>query len=113
MKALPSTSTQSADATAVPAWTREPRHQGCESATRPRAALVVVTGISAAAQKAAISSPALDQKLPLPASTTGREAALRASSARSSSAGEAAGRVGDAGKPQCPGAGSCRAMNTS
>ena len=74
---------------------------------------MVVTGISALAQRAAIASPAPDQKAPPPARTTGRVAFRSASSARSSSAGAAADRTGASGKPQAPSGGSIRAMKTS
>src|ERR1035441_2375789 len=100
LKALPRRSTQSDEARATPAWTREPRHQGWESAMRPRAALVVVTGISAASQKRAMASPAPDQKLPPPARTMGRDAFPNASRTLSRSAGAAADTGGTAGNPE-------------
>lgn len=99
LKADPSTSTQSALGRARPPWTSDPRLQGSESATTPRAALAVITGIPAISAKRAISAPASDQNAPLPATITGRSAEARAATSAPISAGAAHGRGNDAGDP--------------
>src|ERR1035437_5584147 len=91
LKALPRTMTRSAAMRAAPAWRSEPRHHGCESGISPRAALVVATGSCATSQSRAISSPAPDQKAPLPARTIGRDARSIASTALATSSGAAGG----------------------
>src|SRR6202043_4182051 len=97
LNADPSTSTQSALGGARPPWTSDPRLQRWESATTPRAALAVITGIPARSAKRAISAPASDQKAPLPARITGRAAEARAAISAPISAGAAHGRDNDAG----------------
>src|SRR5450755_1398102 len=97
LNAEPRTSTQSALGIARPPWTSEPRLQGCESATTPRAALAVITGIPARVAKAPISSPARDQYAPLPATINGRSAAVMAAMAAPISALDPEGCIGAVG----------------
>ncbi len=94
----PTTRATSAEASAIPPWTSPPRQPGWSSSRRPRAALVVTTGMPVRSAKAASAAAAPPKNAPEPATATGRSAPASSSTARSTSPPTGTDRPA-AGKP--------------